>query len=88
MKKQSFKNIILFSVFIIYLLFSAIIFYVTYNYYFESNRKNFIEKKTNNSQSIKDMIEEEKQSLIRGAMTINENYLVFNDFKKNVYNYS
>lgn len=85
MKKQSFKNIILFSVFIIYLLFSAIIFYVTYNYYFESNRKNFIEKKTNNSQSIKDMIEEEKQSLIRGARAIAGDDLVFHAFQNNVY---
>ncbi len=83
--KISFKNIVFFAVFLIYFIFSAIIFIITYDYNYQTNRKNFMGKNGYSTESIEDMIEEEKQILIRAARTISSEETMYHALKNGIY---
>ncbi len=84
-KKLSFKNMIVINVFIIYLIFSVIIYYMFYSYNFKSNKKNFMEKNSYSAKNAMDMIEEEKNGLLKGARIIASDDMVYNAFKNGIY---
>lgn len=84
-KKLSFKNMIVINVFIIYLIFSVIIYYMFYSYNFKSNKKNFMEKNSYSAKNAMDMIEEEKNGLLKGARIIASDDMVYNAFKNRIY---
>jgi serine phosphatase RsbU (regulator of sigma subunit) len=85
LKKTSFKNIIIINVFLIYLIFSVIIYYMFYSYNFNTNKKNFKDKNRYSAKNALEMIEEEKQSLLKGAKIIASDDMIYQAFKNNIY---
>lgn len=76
---------IIINVFIIYLFFSVIIYYMFYSYNFETNRKNFIAKNQYSAKNAMEMIEEEKQGVLKGARIIASDDMIYQAFKNNIY---
>lgn len=85
LKKISFKNMIIINVFLIYLIFSVIIYYMFYSYNFDTNRKNFMDKNRYSAKNAIEMIEEEKHGLLKGARIIASDDMIYQAFKNGIY---
>lgn len=84
-KRYSFKRVITLSVVLVFLLFSIITFFVFNNIYFQTFRSRYISENYYAANTVRNIIEEEKDMLINAARAIANDEIVFRAFENNIY---
>lgn len=85
MVRNSFRGMIITGVFIVYLIFTGIMFIVFNNVYYESFKQKFITENNYSAKVAKEMLEEEKQKLITDARIVAKDELIYQAFENNIY---
>lgn len=81
---MSFRNVIILSVFVLYIIFSVLLFMGFNDFYFKNTKERFKNENIYSGEVVKNLLHEEKETLLKSARVMASDTFAFLAFDKNV----